>query len=77
MEDYAVSVDPEVRRGEGILPHSDLALFYGINNSKTSSDAFSFIFFNGETPARCNDGTYGVKEHTHKEIAARIREDFL
>lgn len=79
MEDYARSVDPEVREGGESLPHSDLASFYGIKNSQRSKRSFSFMFNNGDSAASCNDGIHhpDINEHTHKEIAARIRKDFL
>ena len=76
MEDYARSIDPEVRSGRITHPHEDLAYFYGITNIYDIS-AFSFKFNNGDKVHLCNDGGLGIKEHTHKEIAARIREDFL
>ena len=79
MEDYAKSIDEQIKIGLGNFPHGDLSDFYGLKNMYESSDMFNFNFKNGDAASFCNDGSiqYGIKEHTHKEIAARIREDFL
>ena len=76
MEDYARSINPEIKKGGSGLPHSDLAEFYGIDNHIQAERSFDFAFSNDFLASQCNDGD-GAKEHTHKEIAARIRKDFL
>ena len=83
MEDYAISIDSDVRKGCDKFPHKDLSKFYGLVNSKgirtNGERSFSFEFKNGNSANYYNDANeYStVKELTHKEIAARIREDFL
>ena len=79
MEDYANSIDEQIKIGLGNFPHGELSDFYGLKNMYGSNHMFNFNFKNGEAASFCNDGSiqYGIKEHTHKEIAARIREDFL
>ena len=79
MEDYAKSIDEQIKIGLGNFPNGDLSDFYGLKNMYESNDMFNFNFKNGEAASFCNDGSiqYGINEHTHKEIAARIREDFL
>ena len=76
MEDYAKSVDPEVRKGDDLLPHEDLSDFYGLPNIY-GCDSFTFLFNNGDSVADCNDGKCDVTEHTHVEIAKRIEKDFI
>ena len=79
MEDYAKSINEQVTAGSEGFPHPDLSDFYGIKSTYKSSYIFNFNFENGDAASFCNDGSnkYNIKEHTHKEIAARIREDFL
>lgn len=86
MEDYAISIDPAIRRGSQYTPSSDLVCFYGLANNISEVDnrandieLFNFVFENGDYASDCNDGetNSNVKEHTHKEIAARIRAEFL
>ena len=79
MEDYANPIDEQVNKGASNLPSNNLSDFYGLENMYESSDIFNFNFKNEDAVTFCNDGSakYGIKEHTHKEIAARIRRDFL
>ena len=80
MEDYAISIDPDIKKGGSMTPSLDLEGFYGLTRSENLHDSvfvFNFDFKDGVLASECNDGTAYVKEHTHKEIAARIREDFL
>lgn len=75
MEDYAKSIDPKIRTGCEEYPHKDLEAFYGLKSYYKS--VFNFAFNNSDEASECNDGMGFTKEHTHKEIAARIRKDFL
>ena len=79
MEDYARGIDPRINGGDKKHPHKDLSSFYGLKNMLKNCQLFNFKFRNGDLASECNDGktNYNVKKHTHKEIAARIREDFL
>lgn len=77
MEDCARSIDSEIRLGDDYYPHKNLSAFYGLENCYDSNYGFCFRFRNGAKASEYNDGTNDIKELTHKEIAARIREDFL
>ena len=77
MEDYAMSIDPDIKKGGVLTPSLDLEGFYGLKRSENlhgSVFGFNFDFKDGILASEYNDNK---NNHTHKEIAARIRRDFL